>query len=335
MKPETRPILVPLDGSALAEAALPWAARIARACGAPLLLARVVALRSFAAVSLPDAGITERALCDETERCGAYLKAQAAALRLSDPSLTVHTSLTLGRAATELLGVEQRRKPRLVVLATHGRTGLARWARGSVADAFVRQGRAPVLLVRRREVPTWATCTGGAPAGLRILVALDGSPLAEEILPLATSLAGAAGGGIVLASVVATHPEQAIGPYFHPALEAQRRDAEWYLAQRSAEALAKGVPARALVEVAHDVAAAIADLAVREKTDMIALSTRGRGPLGRLLRGSVADRVSHEARIPVLLYRPTAVGRQPAAEAAAEARVRAHVASRARIRAAA
>src|SRR5688500_20341352 len=113
--------------------------------------------------------------------------------------------------------------------------------------------------------------------GLPVLVALDAAGLAAEILPLATSLATGAGGGVILASVVAAHPEQAVGPYCHPTLQAQRRDAEWYLAHRSADAHAKGVPVRAVAKVEHDVAASIVDLAARESADGIALSPHGRG----------------------------------------------------------
>ena len=96
MKSATGPILVPLDGSSLAESALPWAVRIAKAWGAPLLLARVVGLRYVGAAGVTDTGMSELALCNETECAAIYLRDQAARLRAAEPALAVNTSLTFG-----------------------------------------------------------------------------------------------------------------------------------------------------------------------------------------------------------------------------------------------
>ena len=312
MVQDRRPILVPLDGSALAETALPWAVVLATRWRAPLVLARVVALRSHAAVSLADAALAAGAYEYEEQEARAYLERSASALRAAHPDVEVRGEVVCGDAAGALLDLEQQVDARVVVLTTHGRTGLARWARGSVAETIVRYGAAPVLLVRpwdRDE--TAAHLDGMAREGLRVLVPLDGSPLAQGVLPLVSDLAAGARGELILAGVVRPPDEHAIGPYYHPHFQDDRRALREYLSHRRADAEQAGIRARSAVGVESDVATALIDLASIESADVIALSTHGRGAIGRLLYGSIADRVAHAARVPVLLYRPHAEhGRQ-------------------------
>ncbi|HET7771794.1 MAG TPA: universal stress protein, partial [Chloroflexota bacterium] len=185
MAEDRRPILVPLDGSALAETALPWAVVLATRWRAPLVLARVVELRLHAAVSLAEAALAAGAYEHEEQEARAYLDRTLSTLRAAHPEVEMRGEVVCGDAAGALLELEQQINARVVALTTHGRTGLARWARGSVAETIVRHGAAPVLLVRpwdRDE--TAAHLDGLAHGGLRVLVPLDGSPLAQGVLPL-------------------------------------------------------------------------------------------------------------------------------------------------------
>ena len=286
MNGDRRPILVPLDGSALAERALPWALMFARRWRAPLLLVRV----------------------DEMDEGRAYLERKASALQATDPSLDVNVEVTSGEPALALLELEQQTNARLVALTTHGRTGLARWARGSVAETIVRHGAAPVLIVRPWDhTESEVELERMARSGLRVLVPLDGSELARGILPLVTELATGDSGALILAGVVRPPDEHAIGPYYQPQHVYETRHAmREYLARRRDEARAAGVHATSAMGVERDVAGALVDLASIESADVVALSTHGRGALGRVLYGSVADRVAHDARVPVLLVRPRA-----------------------------
>jgi nucleotide-binding universal stress UspA family protein len=295
--------VVPLDGTDLAERALPWALAFARRWDTPVLLTRVVDLRPHRVAGFPIAPLSERIVGDETEAAAAYLRRWAGVLRSAEPTVNVRAAVAVGDPTQTLLDVERRSGARLVVMTTHSRTGPGRWLWGSAAEALVRRGGAPTLLVRPWDAPPEVSSSRKDRKGLRVLVPLDGSPLAEEILPIATSLAAGQGGVLILASVLDPHDGRLIGPYFRPTLDERRREAEWYLEYRSAEARARGFEARPVLATDHDAAAAIADLAFANSADVIALGTHGRGALGRLLHGSVANRVAHRARVPVLLYR--------------------------------
>ena len=300
-----RPILVPLDGSLLAETALPWAAFLAQRWSAPLTLLRVAEYPHYGAISLADASLTMLGLDTEQEIADAYLKERADALRASHPTLDVRTACGIGDPTTNILSLERESGVQLVVLSTHGRTGLIRWALGSVAEKIVHHGGTPVLLVRPWDQASAISRLQRLDnAGLRVLVPLDGSSLAQGVLPLAASLATGDRGELILTSVIRTEDERAIGPYYQPRTSDLRHEARQYLAHISTTPPVNSVSSHAVVGIEHDVAGAIVDLASLEAADVIALSTHGRGALGRLLHGSIADRIAHAARVPVLLYRP-------------------------------
>jgi nucleotide-binding universal stress UspA family protein len=141
-----RKILVPLDGSSLAEAALPTAVEMAKASGAELLLLRAAHARTFLAVDSAEAEIR---VVGEAE---AYL--DAVEKRLAAGGLTrIRTAVWYGAPApciveaTQLYGVD------LIVLSTHGRSGLGRLILGSVAESVLRGTRAPILVLRDGQAP--------------------------------------------------------------------------------------------------------------------------------------------------------------------------------------
>jgi nucleotide-binding universal stress UspA family protein len=319
------PVIVPLDGSALAERALPWGVYVASRMGAPLLLVRVVEPWVYPQPALSQvSGITVEELVVEADRHDAerYVERQRAAVRAAHPHLAVQAEVLLGDPAEQLLELETARGARLVVMTTRGRAGLERWLRGSVAEKVLRRGAAPVLLMRPWDDPARAPAL--ARPGLRILVPLDGSPLAASAVPQASALAAAVRGALVLVTVVRPGNEPA--GVVHEGPRATRRAA----AQRYLDEVAAGTKGRSgcgdvrvstVVLTADDVAGALVDHAILAEADVIAMSTHGRGGLGRLLYGSVADRVARTATVPVLLARPPAAGGLDAAAArpAAEA----------------
>jgi nucleotide-binding universal stress UspA family protein len=305
---ETGPVLVPLDGSALSEQALDWAAPLALRRHAPLLLVRVADWFS-AGDELGLAPVTTplwraEQIDAQVQDAARYLDAWAETLRARHAGLQVQTAVETGDAASGLLRVERERGVQLVVMATHGRTGLRRWVRGSVAESVLRSGAAPILLVRPDgALPATAT------RGLRVLVPLDGSELAERALPEAKRLVDATGDGdapgeVVLVTVAdtsrgatAVNPEQARG--------ALRAAADGYVRGIAAQLAWRDVQVLPVTLLAADVAGAIVDQVSIEGADLVVMATHGRGGLGRWLYGSVADRVAHVSPAPVLLYRPT------------------------------
>jgi nucleotide-binding universal stress UspA family protein len=180
-------ILVPLDGSELAESALPYAQELATKCGAAIVLLHVC-------------GSSDSALRNTHK---AYIDHHAEALQ-NDPrvaeaeSVAVSSVMVAGDPATEILGYAELNNVGLIVMTTHGRSGITRWLRGSVADRVARHSPVPVQLVRS-EV---AAEDGRRPEAERaIVVLLDGSETAEQVLPHAVCHSKALGAQVTLLRV--------------------------------------------------------------------------------------------------------------------------------------
>jgi nucleotide-binding universal stress UspA family protein len=143
-----RRIVVPLDGSKLAELALPEADQMARLSNAPLHLVRVIDVTQMPwygmfAASM-DQATYEGAIEDETKQSDAYL--DAVARQYTDSGITVTHELLRGRTVPQLVAVAQSGD--LIVIASHGRGGISRWFLGSVAEDLLRHATVPVLLIR-------------------------------------------------------------------------------------------------------------------------------------------------------------------------------------------
>lgn len=143
-------ILVPLDGSSLAEQALAHAETIAKGTGAELLLLQVISLSNIGRVTL-DTEVPIDFPSVETqlkERGGAYLDGHAKAL--ADQGVKVRTLVARGGAAATILDVLEREKVDLCVMTSHGQTGLSKWVHGSTAQKLIDNAPCPVLLIRSK-----------------------------------------------------------------------------------------------------------------------------------------------------------------------------------------
>jgi nucleotide-binding universal stress UspA family protein len=309
-----RTILVPQDGSVLAEQAIPYAVRLARSTGATIVL-----VRATAASPLPgaDAGVTERAAIARAEA-----ELGAIADRLRDDGLTVNTHVFYDAADTAILTAARQEDADLIVMSTHGRSGLNRWVYGSVADAVMRAAPVPVLLVPATCTTTWA-----AERPLRLLVPLDGSAIAEAALGPVGELATALGAELLLTQVVELPvPMLTDGAVYIPDWDPEEElvSARQYLEDTAAGPRATGCTVRTEaiagpLSVVGQAARVIADTAAQEDVDVIAMATHGRGGLARLVMGSVATGVLQRASVPLLLVRPAAVERRNTGITAAEA----------------
>ena len=321
-------ILVPLDGSTRAEQALPVAARIARATDGSMLLVQVVNQPidySGGWAPLVAGEIIEVEMDGATD----YLKAVAASQILA--GIETRTEVSLGMPAQYLIAVTEAHESDLVVLCSHGRTGLTRWALGSVAHSLVHQSAVPVLVLRQEDVLS-LSANGEQPRPLRTLVPLDGSPLAEAALSpaahLTAALAAPAQGALHLVQVVKPFPATAEeGVVSELNAEALQR-AKGYLAT-VAERLQATVKDFKLAvtysaKLGTDVASTLVSLAEHGSKgiphdesgayrgigscDLIAISTHGRGGLERWVMGSVTDRVLNTTKLPMLTVRPPKKG---------------------------
>lgn len=267
-------ILVPLDGSELAEQILTPLAKFLRREDANLLLVRVVSEASA------------------TEQAQAELAAVAA--RLENDGLTVAGSVRVGDPAEQILDAVDELKPDMVAIATHGRSGISRWIRGSVAERVLRGCSVPVLVANPRA----ATETG--PAYPHVLVPLDGSRRSATILPLVEAFAKLHQAEVTLLRV-GCHPwapASADTIPIVPSKESLLASLEPARAQLEAAGLLR---VRTRVEMG-DEAESILEAAEGGKS-LIAMTTHGRSGTDRWLFGSVAEKVLRHCRCPVLVKR--------------------------------
>lgn len=283
-------IIVPLDGSELAEHALAYAEVIAAASSAQLILVRVV---PFDIIQPPE---DEFAMVDDSR---AYLARIASDLKAHGRAVTAVTKW--GRADKCILDELESQRADLVVMGTHGRSAPGRWLYGSVADAVLRASTVPVVVV-----PPGSTLRGPCE---RIVVPLDGSSLAEAALPPVVALAKVLGAELLLLEVVplptyAFYHEGAMLAAFDPGEVID--ESESYLDGVARRLREDGIYARTRVELAKP-EVAIAEVAAQEKAGLIAMATHGRSGLARLVLGSVATGTLRRTGVPLLLIGPAAL----------------------------
>lgn len=296
-------ILVPLDGSRLAERALPYATALARAVQGRLLLVWAV----------------PGELPERVDHAATQLAASAGKLRAA--GLTVDQQVSTDQPVPAITHLA-RDQADLIVMSTHGRSGLGRWLYGSVADRVLHHASVPVFLVPAVSEPIALL---DIPAERRrVLVPLDGSELAEAALGPAGELAEALAAELLLLRVVVPPDESGLalaqidiglaGPLSYPPSDfdeaAAQAAAQRYLDAIAAEQRAEGRRASTQVEVCVPlvpVASTIADAAQASGSQAFALATHGRGGLDRLIMGSVATELIHRAKLPLLLVGPAAL----------------------------
>jgi nucleotide-binding universal stress UspA family protein len=288
-----KPIVVPLDGSKLAEQALPLAATLARVEDAVLIPVTAIVKGD----RWVDDGFLRRW---ESEEQAAIEEYQRSIIdRLRRQSLRVKGHLEWGRPEAVIESIAVEESAGLIVMTTHGRSGVSRWTLGSVADKLLRTTSTPLILIH-------PTTQARVPRAIRrIAVALDGTQFAEGALPEAEQLARTVGASLLLARVVVP-PAALYGAEFMPGsppmlekMEAEARDYLEHIAEEVRErglevdtAAALGVPADAILAAARD-----------NKADLIAMTTHGRTGLDRWLFGSVTDAVVRQGELPVLAVR--------------------------------
>jgi len=306
-------IVVPLDGTAFSEYALPYAIRLAERSGASLELCHVHVHQDrnpdFAALTPyqfqhcveAEYDFDATAAARETEA----LEAVASRIR-AETSVVVTTRNLTGRVDGAIRQEAETAVADLVVMATHARGGFARVRLGSVADRLVQSLKVPLLLIQPPEDASPPAFNGFR----RVLIPLDGSPFSEQVLERSIPLLKAAGGKPVLLHVVSPM----LGPARRTGLPPddrtiqRREDAVAYLETQARRLAAEGLEPEILAVVDRSAASAILNAAGEEGLDVLVMATHGRGGLSRLLVGSVADQVLRNCKKPILLYRPQPMG---------------------------
>jgi nucleotide-binding universal stress UspA family protein len=304
-------ILVPLDGSALAERALPYVRMLAPHSGATIDMLRVIAAETKDALIennptlLHEAGTTadappwmrEMRVWDMLRyHAESYLDTQAMSLRTGN--WDVDTQVQIGAPTETIVAVAKQIHADLIAMATHGYSGFKRWTHGSVTDDVVQATTMPVLVV-----PGSATTPAHAPSLKRILLPLDGSEFSRQALPLATELATQAHAELILFQAVTPPTEDALGAWLPTEGGAMpRTQARNELQALAGELRHDGIPIKTVV-VVGGAAEEIVAAAARHQVDLIVMATHGYSGIKRWALGSVADRVLHTTPIPLLLVR--------------------------------
>jgi nucleotide-binding universal stress UspA family protein len=313
-------IMVPTDGTGFDREAIRVALRIAERSDAKVRLVRVLATASFFGMAATAEGtaIAAEVVHSERDRALSELYALAAECRAtSQADITV--DLHAGPVGDVLQGYARRNDVNLIVISTHGRSGISRLSLGSVTDSLIRHTTIPVLVVKP---PTSYLNPQVIEAFKRIVVPLDGSMLAEQILPRVLALAKLEEAEITLLNVLIpqSYAQREIVDPNLPWWDKDIAHAQTYLFRVAGRLRRNGVAVTTDIVIGENVASAIGDFAGRERADLIAIATHGRGGLARMLRGSVADAVMHSSRLSMLVFKPDNVVEKEASPSANQVR---------------
>jgi nucleotide-binding universal stress UspA family protein len=300
--PSPRRILVPFDHSALATDALDYATTLARRLGARVMV--------FQALH-PD---------DSKVHADGVLEEEIMRRRARGPLEIVHEE-RWGDPAAEIVRIAAEIEADLVVMGTHGRTGLARMFMGSVAEAVLRTSTCPVLTLRHRPLDQTprhmlvATDFGEA-ARMALAFAVDlaadlggtntmGAGAPQSPPGFRSSLDGPSGASITVANVFATPlPLMAAQTSFVSAevFDDEIISSSEALGRCVAKLRARGVPIGTILREG-EAQRVIGELATEIGADLIVLGTHGREGLSRALHGSVAEQILRDAPVPVVTVR--------------------------------
>jgi len=286
-----RKILVPLDGSKLAEQILPFAQSLAQALQTSVELLSVNEPDKMTASAPPLQG-------------GKYL--DEVAKKYFASARRVDKIVELGSPAEVIVDRASSDPACLIAMATHGMSGIRRWLIGSVASKVAQTAANPLLLIRPSE--------DAEPVAARsqlktLFVPLDGSGLAERALRHAVELAKRMNCEIhlmrmyTLPANVYVLADGVIGQGPAQYREAMQQEAATYLDGKVEELRAHGLDRVIATAIEGDPASEIIDIDVKTPNGLIVMSTHGRSGVGRWLLGSVAEKVIQHSAAPVLLIR--------------------------------
>jgi nucleotide-binding universal stress UspA family protein len=286
-------ILVPLDGSNLAERALAYVEELATAFNSEVILLYVSEPKEEQYRPMHQLYLEEVA-----KRVKEHVKKRA----------RIKMALLTGEAAEEIINYARKNKASVIIMASHGRSGITAWVMGNVANNVLRAAEVPVLLIRvtkpSRKVPPKRLVE-------RVLLPLDGSERGEVAVPYVKKLINKLGVEVILLGVVAAGQHiRTVGGldyilYPEAELELVKAEAKEYL-DRVYQRLKGGRGALRLeLKVSDDVAGEIIKFADKAKATLIAISAHGHSGIEKWVFGSVANKIVQASKIPVLVVRAT------------------------------
>lgn len=293
-------ILVPLDGSTTAEAVLPYVEAFAAGFKTAVELLSVIDIGAMTTHLAPDrVRHLDSVVAYEEKRCTAYLEDVAKLFSGSGAECRI----VRGTPAEIILEGTHDDRDTLIAMATHGRSGPKRWLLGSVAEKVLRGTSLPLFLVRAAAAKT-------APQRIinSMVVPLDGSPLAEQILPTVCRWARALDVEVTLIRAFEFPTAAYVGseaylPDYDKFREEARREAADYLKAKEKVLVGEGVRTVSILTLEGPAADEIISYAQTAPAAVIAMSTHGRSGIQRWMLGSVTEKVVRHADDPVLVVR--------------------------------
>ena len=299
-------ILVPLDGSKTAEKVLPFARFLARRLKLPVELLEVIDVAEIGRRILPaKAKFVDTALETIERNSTQYLNKIAGTFA---EGVVINCTVVKGTPAEAIVDKAAAEKASLINMATHGYSGIDRWLLGSVAEKVLRSTINPLLLIRAAEEAK----TEGEATLKSAIVPLDGSELAESVLPTVAELAKPLQLEVILFraytipySALAVDPESSVLVSDEELISAMRDEVVAYL-DKKAQAI-KQLEVDRVSTIAEYGLAADEIIALARKTPdvLIAMCSHGRSGVKRWVLGSVTETVARHSGDPVLVTRPT------------------------------
>jgi nucleotide-binding universal stress UspA family protein len=292
-------LLIPLDGSRTSEKVLPFARVLAATLKLPVELLEVVDVSAVSAHVASDKARYLDVLIAEGEReSREHLKAVAAEFPGSKVSCTVER----GKPADAIVERAAADKGTLIAMATHGRSGVNRWVMGSVAEKVLRGSESTMFLVRADE----EAGANGTAMIKSIVVPLDGSELAESVLPTVVEIASSLALEVVLfrayeLAASAYYGSEDYLPNYDDMLLNLKKAVEDYLADKAGSLKQAGLARVSWIAMAGSGADEIVRYSREHPDALIAMCTHGRSGVRRWVLGSVTERVVRHSGDPVLV----------------------------------
>jgi len=306
------PVMVPLDGSLLAECVLQHVVAIARAFDAKVILLRVLDKKQA----------SEKAqLFDlvnwQINKTGAKLYLEKISTRLQKSGLRIETVVLEGLVAESITEYALKRGVKLIILSSHGRSGLSQWGISSVTQKIIFSAPTSVLIIRAHQP---ATSELIEQQYTRLMVPLDGSRRAEYVLPMVTLLARFHKSRVSIVHVVKT-PEMARQmPLAQEDLELSNRivarnreEAIRYLDQVRLQSPLEGIEVETRLLTSDNAAAALHELVGKENIDMVALSAHGYSGYNQWPYGSMVNNFILYSKVPLLIVQDLPAKDEPVA----------------------
>lgn len=296
-------ILVPLDGSQLAECVLPHVITFAHSFDAEITLLRMLEKKQ--------AGTSAQSfdlLNWQINKTKATLNLEKIKARMQESSVRVEATVTEGLVAEGITEYAQSQRMKLIVLSSHGRNGLTQWGISSITQKIILSAQTSLLIVRAHQYGVHADELSEAPVYQRILVPLDGSQRAENVLPIITQLARFHKAQIQLVQVIQT-PEMARQmPPTPDDIELSNRvitrnqeEAGRYLEQLRSRSYLEGIPVQTHLITSDNAAVALHQLGEQEQIDMVALSAHGYSGNHQWPYGSMVNNFILYGKVPLLI----------------------------------